>query len=82
MCAWHEVPSQISPRSGLSRDGIRALHGFKPPKRENSRLLLDDQLLCLLGFAGSIARALGSVLMVRPFRCSGIDRARLVLLRF
>src|SRR5713101_2654428 len=60
---------------------LRALYGFKPPKRQNSRLSLDHQLLCLLGFAGSIARVLGSLFAVRPCRCGGIDQAWALLLR-
>jgi hypothetical protein len=28
------------------------IYGFKPPKRQNSRVPLNHQLLCLLGFAG------------------------------
>jgi hypothetical protein len=59
---------------------LGARYGFKPPKRQNSRLSLDHQLLCLLGFVGSIARALGSVFAVRTCRCVVVNRARGVLL--
>ncbi len=55
---------------------LGALNGFKPPKRQNSRFPLDRQALRLLGSAGSIACAFGSVFAV----CGGIERGRVLLL--
>src|ERR1019366_6753353 len=57
-------------------DGLAARNGFKAPERQISPLALDHQRLCLPGFVGLIAPALGCISTVRPISCMTVDWTR------